>query len=128
MPYSMMTPRMEVLLERAGSRFGLVSLSGLRAREINDYYNQLGDGLGKIVPPQITSRAIKPLSIAIEEIEFGKIEASPLPTDEELAAEAQARAESAAPGVDDGPHEARREHREQLWQIRPGQRVRRKQF
>jgi DNA-directed RNA polymerase subunit omega len=117
---------MEVLLERAGSRFGLVSLSGLRAREINDYYNQLGEGLGKIVPPQITSRASKPLSIAIEEIELGKIEASPLPTDEELAAEAQARAESAAPGVDDGPPEARKEIREPLWQIRPGQRPRRK--
>ena len=46
----------------------------MRAREINDYYNQLGEGLGKIVPPQVTSVSRKPLSIALEEIEVGKIE------------------------------------------------------
>ena len=56
----------------------------MRAREINDYYNQLGEGLGKIVPPQVTSVSRKPLSIALEEIEVGKIEAVPLPTEEEL--------------------------------------------
>ena len=50
----------------------------MRAREINDYYNQLGEGLGKIVPPQVTSVSRKPLSIALEEIEVGKIEAVPL--------------------------------------------------
>jgi DNA-directed RNA polymerase subunit omega len=115
---------MEILLERVGSRFGLVALSGLRAREINDYYNQLGEGLGTIVPPQITSRSGKPLSIAIEEIEFGKIQASPLPTHEELAAEAQALADAAALGVDDTAPQALREHREPLWQVRPAQRSR----
>ena len=51
----------------------------MRAREINDYYNQLGEGLGKIVPPQVTSVSRKPLSIALEEIEAGKIESVPLP-------------------------------------------------
>ena len=45
----------------------------MRAREINDYYNQLGEGLGQIVPPQVTSVSRKPLSIALEEIEVGKI-------------------------------------------------------
>ena len=45
----------------------------MRAREINDYYNQLGEGLGRIVPPQVTSVSRKPLSIAMEEIEVGKI-------------------------------------------------------
>src|SRR5438552_6260813 len=104
-PYSMMTPRMEELLERVGSRFALVTLSGMRAGEINDYYNQLGEGLGTIVPPQVTSVSSKPLSIAMEEIEVGKIEAVPLPADWELAAEA-ARADSASPGVDDTAHRA----------------------
>ena len=81
---SLMTPRMESLLERVDSKFTLVTLSAMRAREINDYYNQLGEGLGKIVPPQVTSVSRKPLSISLEEIEVGKIEAVPLPeeTDE----------------------------------------------
>ena len=93
---SLMTPRMEELLERVDSKFTLVTLSAMRAREINDYYNQLGEGLGKIVPPQVTSVSRKPLSIAMEEIEAGKIESVPLPSEEELAAAAQAEADAAA--------------------------------
>ena len=70
---SLMTPRMEYLLERVDSKFTLVTLSAMRAREINDYYNQLGEGLGRIVPPQVTSVSRKPLSIALEEISVNKI-------------------------------------------------------
>jgi DNA-directed RNA polymerase subunit omega len=72
---SLMMPRMEGLLEGVGSKFTLVTLAAMRAREINDYYNQLGEGLGKIVPPQVTSISRKPLSIALEEIDSHKIEA-----------------------------------------------------
>jgi DNA-directed RNA polymerase subunit omega len=71
---SLMTPRMEELLERVDSKFTLVTLSAMRAREINDYYNQLGEGLGRIVPPQVTSVSRKPLSIALEEVAASKIE------------------------------------------------------
>jgi DNA-directed RNA polymerase subunit omega len=92
---SLMDPRMESLLDRVDSKFTLVTLAAMRAREINDYYNQLGEGLGKIVPPQVTSVSRKPLSISLEEIEAGKIEAIPLPQEpqepeepEEAAAEA----------------------------------------
>ena len=92
---SLMTPRMEELLERVDSKFTLVTLSAMRAREINDYYNQLGEGLGKIVPPQVTSVSRKPLTISLEEIEAGKIEAVPLP--EESEGEASADAESPEP-------------------------------
>ena len=70
---SLMEPRIESLLDRENSKFTLVTLAAKRAREINDYYNQLSDGLGKIVPPQVTSVSRKPLSIALEEIEVGKI-------------------------------------------------------
>jgi DNA-directed RNA polymerase subunit omega len=70
---SLMEPRIESLLAREDSKFTLVTLAAKRAREINDYYNQLGEGLGKIVPPQVTSVSRKPLSIALEEIEVGKI-------------------------------------------------------
>jgi DNA-directed RNA polymerase subunit omega len=77
---SLMEPRIESLLECEGSKFTLVTLAARRAREINDYYNQLGEGLGKIVPPQVTSVSRKPLSIALEEIEVGKIvKADPVP-------------------------------------------------
>ena len=93
---SLMEPRIESLLECENSKFTLVTLSARRAREINDYYNQLGEGLGKIVPPQVTSVSRKPLSIALEEIQAGKIEftrelAPPVAEGEE-AAEAEADA------------------------------------
>jgi DNA-directed RNA polymerase subunit omega len=70
---TMMNPSIEELLDRAGSKFSLVTLSALRARQINAYFNQLGEGLGAIVPPQVTSVARKPLSIAFEEISGDKI-------------------------------------------------------
>jgi DNA-directed RNA polymerase subunit omega len=70
---TMMTPPIEGLLDRAGSKFTLVTLGSMRARQINSYYNQLSEGLGTIVPPQVTSSARKPLSIAFEEIDADKI-------------------------------------------------------
>src|SRR5882762_9453786 len=94
---SLMTPRMERLLDRVDSKFTLVTLSAMRAREINDYYNQLGEGLGKIVPPQVTSVSRKPLSIAMEEIEVGKITSVPLPDPDAVAAAAAESDESVAP-------------------------------
>jgi DNA-directed RNA polymerase subunit omega len=70
---SMMNPAIEGLLERAGSKFTLVTLGSKRARQINSYYNQLSEGLGTVVPPQVSSSARKPLSIAFEEISADKI-------------------------------------------------------
>ena len=72
---TMMNPAIEELLNRADSKFRLVTLGAKRARQINSYFGQLGDGLGTIVPPQVTSVARKPLSIAFEEIAADKIEA-----------------------------------------------------
>jgi DNA-directed RNA polymerase subunit omega len=68
-----MEPRIETLMNKVDSKFTLVTLAAMRAREINDYYNQLGEGLGRIVPPQVTSVSRKPLSIALEEIAVSKI-------------------------------------------------------
>src|SRR5438046_10373157 len=87
---SLMQPKLENLLGHVDSKFTLVTLSSKRAREINDYYNQLGEGLGKIVPPQVTSVSRKPLSISLEEIEAGKIRAIPKPPEEDAEAEAEA--------------------------------------
>ncbi|MGC8626572.1 MAG: DNA-directed RNA polymerase subunit omega [Acidimicrobiales bacterium] len=69
----MMDPPIERLLEKVDSKYTLVSLAAKRAREVNSYFNQLGEGLGTIVPPQVASISRKPLSIALEEIAAGKI-------------------------------------------------------
>jgi DNA-directed RNA polymerase subunit omega len=74
----MMNPKIEDLLGKVDSRFTLVTLGATRARQINSYFGQLGDGLGSNVPPQVTSVARKPLSIAFEEIAADKIVAVPL--------------------------------------------------
>jgi DNA-directed RNA polymerase subunit omega len=71
---TMMSPAIESLMGHTGSKFSLVTLSARRAREINSYFNQLGDGLGNMVPPQVSSTARKPLSISFEEIAAGKIQ------------------------------------------------------
>ena len=70
---TMMYPPIEELLEKVDSKFTLVSLSAKRARQINSYFSQLGEGLGAIVPPQVASVSRKPLSIALEEIAADKI-------------------------------------------------------
>jgi DNA-directed RNA polymerase subunit omega len=86
---TMMDPPIESLLERVDSKYTLVSLAAKRGREVNSYFNQLGDGLGSIVPPQVTSIARKPLSIALDEISAGKITYHRVvePDDEEAPAE-----------------------------------------
>jgi len=70
---TMMTPSIEELLGRVDSKFGLVTLASRRARNINSYFGQLGQGLGHMVPPQVSTTARTPLSIAFEEIAADKI-------------------------------------------------------
>ena len=71
---TMMDPPVEELLDRCESKFSLVTLAAKRARQINSYYNTLGEGLGSVVPPQVTSTARKALSISFEEIAAAKVE------------------------------------------------------
>ena len=70
---TMMDPPIERLLEKVDSKFTLVTLSARRGRQVNSYFNQLGEGLGAIVPPQVASVSRKPLTIALEEIAEDKI-------------------------------------------------------
>jgi DNA-directed RNA polymerase subunit omega len=74
-----MNPPIEDLLDTVDSKFSLVTLAARRARQINSYFNQLGDGLGHMVPPQVSSIARKPLSIGFEEIAAHKIVRVELP-------------------------------------------------
>ncbi len=80
---TMMNPPIEELLARVDSKFTLVTLASRRARQVNAYFNQLGEGLGAIVPPQVASTARKPLSIAFEEIAADKITYERLPDETE---------------------------------------------
>ena len=84
---TMMKPPIENLLGRVDSKFSLVTLAARRARNINSYFNQLGEGLGHMVPPQVSTVARKPLSIAFEEIAADKIVWTEAP---ELGAEGDA--------------------------------------
>jgi DNA-directed RNA polymerase subunit omega len=92
---TMMEPPVENLLNRVDSKFTLVTLAATRGRQINSYFNQLGEGLGAIVPPQVTSVSRKPLSIALEEIAAGKITYHRVDEDPDAAAEGEATGEEA---------------------------------
>ena len=70
---SMIYPPIENLLGKVDSKFTLVTLAAKRARQINSYFNHLGDGLGSMVPPQVASLSRKPLSIGFEEVAADKI-------------------------------------------------------
>jgi DNA-directed RNA polymerase subunit omega len=69
----MMQPPVEDLLGVTGGRFELVVLGSRRARQINAYFNQLGEGIGHYVPPQVHTLSHKALTIAFEEIAEGKL-------------------------------------------------------
>ncbi len=92
---TMMNPRIEELLDRTQSKFGLVTLASRRARKINNYFGQLGEGLGASIPPQVTSVARKPLSIAFEEIAADKIVPVLLEEEDEFASDDEASGEPA---------------------------------
>ena len=99
---TLMDPPVEELLDKVDSKFTLVTLGAKRAREINAYYQGLGEVLGRIIPPQVTSVSGKPLSIAFEEVAQSKVTYH-RPDAEELAAEAAAAADAAASGFSDDP-------------------------
>ncbi len=84
---TMMDPQIEDLLERVDSKFTLVTLSARRARQINSYFNQLGEGLGAIVPPQVATVSRKPMSISLEEIAADKITYSRIELGEDVEGE-----------------------------------------
>lgn len=89
---TMINPPIEGLLDTVDSKFTLVTLAARRARNINSYFNQLGDGLGHMIPPQVSSVARKPLSIAFEEIAEDKIVWTKAPEEVEVDKEADAQA------------------------------------
>ena len=71
-PEGMTNPPIDDLLSVAGSKYQLVIYAARRARQINAYYAQLGEGLLENVGPLVdTHLQEKPLSIAMREINEG---------------------------------------------------------
>jgi DNA-directed RNA polymerase subunit omega len=61
-------PPIDELLEIVDSKYQLVIMAAKRARQINAYYSQLGEGLLEYVGPLVETRVQeKPLSIALRE-------------------------------------------------------------
>ena len=77
----MIEPRIDDLLSHTAtetdppSRYALVIMAATRARQINNYHHQLGEGLGleDTPPPLVESRSKNYLTMAMEEISRGKL-------------------------------------------------------
>jgi len=77
----MIEPRIDELLSHtqtdgeATSRYALVIVAAKRARQINNYHHQLGEGIGleDAPPPLVESRSKNYLTMAMEEIARGKL-------------------------------------------------------
>ena len=84
----MIEPRIDDLLSHTGtdsdppSRYALVIMAAKRARQINNYHHQLGEGMGleDAPPPLVESRSKNYLTMAMEEISQGKLTFSYVPS------------------------------------------------
>ena len=73
-PIGITNPPIDELLTHADSKYSLVLYSAKRARQINAYYAQLQEGLLEHVGPLVDSEVYdKPLSIALREVNAGKL-------------------------------------------------------
>ena len=68
-PEGITNPPIDNLLQDIDSKYRLVLFAAKRARQINAYYSQLGEGLLEYVGPLVETHVQeKPLSIALREI------------------------------------------------------------
>lgn len=71
-------PPIDDLLNVVDSKYQLVIMAARRARQINAYYSQLGEGLLEYVGPLVETRVQeKALSISLREVQNGLISADP---------------------------------------------------
>jgi DNA-directed RNA polymerase subunit omega len=69
----MISPRIDSLLENVDSNYASVLVAAKRARQINSYYHNLGEGtFDEFPPPMIETGSKNYLTIALEEISQGK--------------------------------------------------------
>jgi DNA-directed RNA polymerase subunit omega len=70
----MIHPRIDELMEEVDTRYALVIVAAKRARQINNYHHQLGEGtFDDFPPPLVESRSKNYLTMALEEIAEGKL-------------------------------------------------------
>ena len=75
-PEGITNPPIDELLAATDSKYSLVIYAAKRARQINAYYSQLGEGLLEYVGPLVETHVHeKPLSIAMREINTGRLTA-----------------------------------------------------
>jgi len=92
-PEGITNPPIDNLLQDIDSKYRLVLIAAKRARQINAYYSQLGEGLLENVGPMVPAAPEeKPLSIALREMNEGLLQF----TEIDPAAEEAARASEAA--------------------------------
>jgi DNA-directed RNA polymerase subunit omega len=78
-PEGITNPPIDELLDKTSSKYALVIFAAKRARQINAYYSQLGEGLLEYVGPLVeTTPQEKPLSIALREINSNLLTAEPV--------------------------------------------------
>jgi DNA-directed RNA polymerase subunit omega len=71
-PEGITNPPIDELLDTVDNKYGLVLYAAKRARQINAYYSQLGEGLLEYVGPLVETHVQeKPLSVALREINAG---------------------------------------------------------
>jgi DNA-directed RNA polymerase subunit omega len=67
-------PRLDELLERVDSNYAGVIVAAKRARQINSYYHNLGEGtFDEYPPPMVDTDSKNYLKIALEELAAGKL-------------------------------------------------------
>jgi DNA-directed RNA polymerase subunit omega len=73
----MIHPRIDELTDHVDTRYALVIVAAKRARQINNYHHQLGEGtFDDFPPPLVESRSKNYLTMALEEIAEGKLKYS----------------------------------------------------
>jgi DNA-directed RNA polymerase subunit omega len=71
---TLISPRIDRLLDNVDSNYASVLVAAKRARQINSYYHNLGEGTFDEFPPPMVETASKNyLTIALEEVAAGKI-------------------------------------------------------
>ncbi len=71
---NVISPRIDRLLENVDSNYASVVVAAKRARQINSYYHNLGEGtFDEFPPPMIETGSKNYLTIALEEVAAGKI-------------------------------------------------------
>jgi DNA-directed RNA polymerase subunit omega len=73
-PEGITNPPIDELLDKVESKYALVIYAAKRARQVNAYYSQLGEGLleyvGPLVPTHVQEKA---LSVALREVNEGML-------------------------------------------------------